>query len=406
MHKNSFTFTKEALDALQPSSKRQYFRDAKQSGLGAALMPSGTLSFQVIATIDGKTARIPIGKYNQHTKLEAIRKHCRDVLTEIDKGKNPVEAKREKRAQEKQEKIEGITVKDAVETYLKEKRTGKQKLELKESTKDSYRDKIGRLLGDHYEKPLTDITEELIAEKLRKTAKAQGATGARSLSAVWNWTRKQKAYRRLMGENPIKLYSEDHDGLYVAPKRTGFIRKEYLADWFDATDEEKHGECMVWLLLTGNRLEEARGLKWPDLDFKTGLYTLRDPKNRHDVELPIPAYLVDSLKARKKRSGRVFTMPAQNARIRGNISKAAGLPHRFTNHDLRRTFGTIGRTVCDHIMVKQLMNHLVSDITFDYSQLDGSDLAPQLRKVEAAILGHAGRELPAAENVVRMRAVS
>ena len=50
-----FTFTKEALDSLQPSGRRQYFRDAKQSGLGAALMPSGTLSFQAIYTWQGKT---------------------------------------------------------------------------------------------------------------------------------------------------------------------------------------------------------------------------------------------------------------------------------------------------------------------------------------------------------------
>ncbi len=398
-----FTFTKDKLASLKPTEKRQYFRDEKLPALGAALMPSGTLSFQVIATIDGKTARIPIGRFSEHTKLEAVRKRCRGVLTEIDKGNNPVAQKRDRRAQAAKDATKGVTVEQAVETYVDEKRSGKQKLPLKASTRDSYRNKIALLLRDDYQKPLADITEELIEERLKKVTQAQGATGARSLSAVWNWTRKQKAYRRLLGENPVKLHADYNDGLYVAPKRKTFIRKEYLSDWFDAVEQQKHGECLTWLLLTGNRLEEARGLDWSDLDFRTNLYTLRDPKNRTDVELPIPSYLVERLKERKgrRRTGRVFTMPAQNSRIRSEIAEAAELPKRFTNHDLRRTFGTIGRTVCDHVMVKQLMNHLVSDITFDYSQLDGSDLQPQLRKIEAAILQHAGRPLTST-NVVRL----
>ncbi|TDG13966.1 DUF4102 domain-containing protein [Seongchinamella unica] len=399
----SLNFTKAALENIDaPERGRLYIHDTKIPSLGIAVTDKGSKSFYVRGTVGGKTKRVTLGRFPA-MKVEQARKQAKKKLSEMVDGVDPI---KEKRAERAAENVSELTVKQAVEVYLKEKRKGKQKLPLKDSTKDSYRDKIKYLLGDDYEEPLVSITEELIAKKIADITPSQGATGCRSLSAVWNWTRKRKGNRGLIPENPVRLWSEDNDGLYVPPPRKGHIRKEYLEDWFNAVEAQKHGDCLAWLILTGNRLEEARGLEWADFDFRTGLYTLRDTKNRTEVELPIPEYFKDKLKKRKskEKTGPVFTMPAQNSRIRTEITKAAELPERFTNHDLRRTFATIGRTVCDHTMVKQLMNHLISDITFDYSQLDGSDLAQQLRKIEAAILEHAGRPLPS-ENVVKLEVV-
>jgi len=412
-HFTTFLFTKDRLDELTPSDKRQYYRDDKQDGLRVAVMPSGVKSFQVVYTRPPNPDRDPkdktgvwsLGKYDpKHTKLEAVRKACRAILAKVDSGIDPMDEKREKAAAVAEKQSGELTVKQAVEIYVDQKRTGKQKLPLKESTAASYKKTIAALLGDHYESTMVDIDEDLIAKQVGKASSpALASTGCRSLSAVWSWTRKKKEYRRVLPENPVKLFAEDSDGLYVAPKRTDHLRKEYLADFFDATDDHKHGECLQWMLLTGNRLEEARGLDWADLNFRTGLYTLHDPKNRTKVELPIPTSLVDALKARrgKKQSGRVFTMPTQNSRLRGDISDKIDLPFRFTNHDLRRSFATYGIQVCDHLKVKLLMNHLISDITFDYAQIAGADLVGEMRKIEAAILAHAGRTLPS-DNVVRL----
>ena len=94
-------------------------------------MPSGTLSFQVIATIDCKTARVPSVKFKQRTKTYAARKRCREILNQIDAEGNPVLEKRQKRTEAAQRVVEGFTPQEALANYLAEKRTGKQNLPLK-----------------------------------------------------------------------------------------------------------------------------------------------------------------------------------------------------------------------------------------------------------------------------------
>jgi integrase len=395
-------FTAADLDKLPTPTReegRQRYKDThpKANGLRLDVFPSGKMSFYVQGTFEGLTLKPAIGGYPA-LKIPEARNKALEKLNQMAKGINPVEEKRVKRAVKK---VTGLTVKGATETYVEEKLTGKQKLPLKKSTQESYKKKIKLLLGeDYYEGPLTDINEDVIAKRMKKITKSQGATGCRSLSAVWNWTRKQKKNRGLIPANPVKLYSDDNDGLYIPEARKNYLKEAYLVDWFDAVEglSDTPAEFMLFLMLTGVRLEEARSLEWGDIDFKTELYTLPDTKNLKTVELPLPRYLKQRLLKRREKSGRVFPV---SDRYCQTVSETIG--YKFTNHDLRRTFSTYGYQVIDYTKVEMLTNHIVSGVTADYIQVSPDALAKEHRKVEAHILGLAGRA--SISNVVPMERV-
>ncbi len=406
-----FKFTKTALRGIpgygQPQESMTRYYDTKVPQLGVTLQKSGNLTYHVRATIDGVTKRpgIPNGRFPAMPP-EIARERALEELSAVVKGNNPIE---QRQSEKVAQAVTGLTASGAVEVYLDEKRTGKQKLPLKDRTKSDYRYDIERLLGeDTYQGPLVDVTEDVISDcvrKMEKRSKAKAAAGCRSLSAVWNWTRKQKKNRGLVPENPVTLYAESIDGLYVPEPKANWLKEEYLAEWFDqveAIDDEQVSQFYLFLILSGVRLNEAEGLRWQDVNFKTNTYVLPDPKNRKSVEFPIPHHLRDKLYDRRKKEGRVFTVPNDGRTYRARVAEA--IDFDWTNHDLRRSFATYGLKVCDLVKVKLLMNHLLSgDITMgSYVQREGLDLAGELRKIEAEILRLAGRPV---DNVVKLEVV-
>ncbi|MCB1679143.1 MAG: integrase family protein [Halioglobus sp.] len=401
-----FKFGKTALEGIPRGDRLAYFYDTVIPQLGVTRQLSGKLTFHVRTTVNGKTKRIGIsnGRFPGMV-VDDAREKARTLLQDATRGTDPVADRRTQRAVDT---ATGLTVESAVETYLAEKRTGKQKLTLKESTKKDYRKDIKRLLGDdYYSGALVAVTEDIIAKRVRlmeKRSKAKTASGCRSLAAVWNWTRKQKQNRGLIPENPVTLYAESVDGLYVAERKTNYLPAEYLPAWFDAVeslDDAHVAQFFQFLLLTGVRLNEAMGLCWEHIDFKTNTYRIRDPKNRKPVELPLPGYLRERLYQRRQREGVVFDIPKDGRTYRAKVAEA--IEFKWTNHDLRRTFSTYGLKVCDLVKVKLLMNHLLSgDVTMGYVQRQGLDLASDLERIDNEILRLAGRPV---DNVVRLEAV-
>lgn len=402
-----FKFTKTALEGIPPGDKLAYFYDTKVPQLGVTRQLSGKLTFHVRTTSEGKTKRIGIEKGRfPGMAVETAQEKALEILNSETKGISTVAGRR---AQRRTDAVTGLSVQDSVDAYLEEKRTGKQKLPLKERTKKDYRYDIEQLLGEKaYSGPLVDVTEDELKKccrRMEKRSKAKAASGCRSLSAVWNWTRKQKANRGLIPENPVTLYAESEDGLYVPEPKANWLKEQYLPDWFDAVEAIEDAEVsqfFQFLILSGVRLNEALKLEWTDIDFKTSTYKLPDPKNRKSVEFPIPHYLRGKLIARRKKVGNVFNVPNEGRAYRAAVGEA--IEFHFTNHDLRRTFATIGVKVCDLVKVKLLMNHLMSgDVTMlNYVQRDGLDLADDLRKIECEILRLADRSV---DNVVKLGVV-
>ncbi len=123
------------------------------------------------------------------------------------------------------------------------------------------------------------------------------------------------------------------------------IQPHQLAAWWDAVTRLRntaHGDYFLTPMLTGLRKEEARTLRWADVDFKAATLIVHNTKNHSSPTLPIGPYLAALLNARERLGDLVFTSThGQIGNLRYSlegIAKASGV--KFMAHDLRRNSGT------------------------------------------------------------------
>ncbi|MBT3042953.1 MAG: integrase family protein [Candidatus Thiodiazotropha sp. (ex Codakia orbicularis)] len=383
-------FTKRCLDDLRPRKSRYYIYDVKVPQLGVTVYPSGSKSFHIRTTVHSQTRRIAIkkGKY-PGMKIAQARKAALDLLSEVAGGGDPVEKRRG-------EKIIEVTLREILERYLSERRD-RQNNPLKPYTKKDYRKAINETFKDYLDKPLTDITSDVVLKlyKARKEGSpSRASNAARVLSALFNFARVE--YRKADGEsyfssNPVDAIKE-RKLRYVAPRRKTHIAKENLRQWFDVVESIDTQDYLKFILLTGIRGGEADGLQWEHIDFNRESFTLVDPKNRETVELPLPSSLKVKLYERRQGSGKVFEVSDEGRWLRKTVIKKLGI--EFTRHDLRRTFATVAEGLdISWLSIKRLMNHKTqeSGVTEGYIMVDMDRLKAASKKVEEAILEAAGR---------------
>jgi integrase len=205
--------------------------------------------------------------------------------------------------------------------------------------------------------------------------------------------------------NPVRVLAEARAKRPVRA-RTNFIPIDQLGTWLTALDSYRsevrpqERACRredVWLLLhlllmTGLRSNEARSLKWSDVDLDAGTLTIRSEvaKNHRKAVLPLNAWLLEQLKTRHNE---VDTYVFQTQRACGyignlrrpleEIRERSGL--KVMPHDLRRTYATYLDSVgAPFGVIKQLLNHVSgSDITAQYVQKRGIE---ELRQYAERVL--------------------
>jgi hypothetical protein len=98
---NSKRITKKSVDALTcpPSKDRKFLWDADLSGFGVAAMPTGAKVYVVQYRQAGRSRRMKLGEHGRLTPDEA-RSLAKEVLGDIERGKDPIEEKRAKRTEQ------------------------------------------------------------------------------------------------------------------------------------------------------------------------------------------------------------------------------------------------------------------------------------------------------------------
>lgn len=396
-----FRFTKESLSKLEPSDRRMYFRDDKEPRLWVTVQTTGKLTFFAQCTVEGRTRRIgiPNGAFPAMT-VETARIAALKIASSVASGADPVQERRAKRATNE---LASLTVEDAVKAFCAGKvrrLSNGEKLPIKESTAADYKKKIKALLGaDLYGKPLIDLDEDTIAKRVAASSRTTGAAACRSLSSVWNWTAKQKEYRGKLPPNPVKEFAAFNEGLHVSAPRDRRLRNEHFPAFLAAVEAlpAVSREAVLWLCLTGNRVSEAEGLDWQDIDFRHSEYVLRDTKNRRPATLPIPSTLIQPLRMRRKESGRVFPLL-----IRKPVEAcAAVIGEKLSPHDLRRTHAGLCAAVLPETSGKRLQNRVLHDVFHQYIG-SSANLHDELAKVERLFYSLAGKPL---KNVKHLEAV-
>jgi integrase len=140
---------------------------------------------------------------------------------------------------------------------------------------------------------------------------------------------------------------------------------------------------LAWLLIhSGLRLDEARLLKWTEVNLEDRFFTVLDTKNHQKHTLPITNALLDMLsrrleerqsKPKVEQSAYIYPSPldpknpTSASRTFERLSKEIGF--EFTAHDLRRTVATVASDLgYDLDAIGAVLNHKKKGVTAGYIQ--------------------------------------
>jgi integrase len=383
-----------------PDSGQVFYRDSELKGF--ALRVGKTSKVYVAESkIAGKTIRVTIGKHGVFTTEEA-RSEAKAILGQVARHINPNDELRAKRAR-------SVTCAQVQEDYLKARKN------LKPTTIKDYRRIFNTYLGDWANKPLSEITKDMVERHHRKIGErspAQANLAFRYFRALVNFAMAQ--YEDSNGEsiirdNPVRRLSQTR-AWYRISRRQTLIKHYDLAPWYQAVmnltnttiapNREVIRDFLLLVLMTGLRRSEAAGLTWNRVDLKNRTITIKDTKNREDHILPITDYLFSMLSNRKAQAVNQFVFPNETGigglvdpkkQIR-NVVKESGV--EFTVHDLRRTFITIAESLdIPAYALKRLLNHKMNnDVTAGYIIADVERLREPMQKITDYILRCVGEK--------------
>ena len=304
------------------------------------------------------------------------------MLGEIAKGKDPKTGKRINT-------LRDITLREVLHKFLEMK-------PIRETTRRNYHYAVNRHFEDWLDMPITSISKDMVEQRhikltnspnrLNTSSHGRANNALKKLSALINFAadRYGTEDEPLIKINPVMRISRNRAWHKIHP-RQGIIPDHKLKDWYRAVCTLRYEvarDFMIFTLLTGMRFGETRLLKWSYVDFENKILTVPREITKCDREhrLPLSDFLIGLLRKRKiyrKSSDWVFP----STRLRNKpISAGVGFVQRvraksnvkFTMHDLRRTFLTMGEKLEVPIYaLKRLVNHSVSnDMTGRYLVLD------------------------------------
>lgn len=395
---NGIKLTKTIVDKLEPieGKSQSFFRDASLKGFALRITSSGVKSFIVETRINGKVKRVTLGKYGNLT-VEEARKQAKSLLGSVAKGEDPI-------AEKKAQKVHAMTLKQVFNEYLKTRK------DLKPRTLTDYQCVLHEVVPDWLDKPLINITREMIAKRHAQhgqtNSRARANNAMRVLRALFNFA----IYEYQTGEgqpiitiNPVKYLSHTRAWYRVDRKQT-VIKPHQLAAWYKAVimlvEVDNYRNALLWhdyfllLLFTGMRKMEAASLKWSDIDLKSKTITLQDTKNHEIHTLPMSDFVFDLMERRSRNKTSEYVFPADSKtgyiyepkKAVNRVVELSGVP--FTLHDLRRTFATIADSLdLPAYALKRLLNHKMNnDVTAGYIMKDVERLRKPMQQIANFIL--------------------
>lgn len=380
------------------SCGQMIYRDSDLMGF-CLRVGTKTKIYFVESKLRTKTLRVTIGRHDVFT-LDDARTQAKVYLADIARGHNPLEAEKARRSLQ-------VSLLDVLNDYIQ------TRVNLKASSIEDYRRTFKQYLGDWQNKPLIDITKDMVEAKFRKIGEDSPAMAnktMRNFRAVVNYA--MLKYENTNGDsifrvNPVNRLTQLR-AWYRVNRRNTLIKNHELAAWYSAVmnlkndsvapNRETIRDFLLFLLFTGLRRSEAANLKWSNVDFKDKSFLIKDTKNHDDHELPMTTFLFDMLVSRKTKSTSQYVFPNETDKggltdpkkqIR-NVVNESGVS--FSSHDLRRTFITIAESLdIPAYSLKKLLNHrMQNDVTAGYIIMDVGRLRAPMQKITDYILSCVG----------------
>jgi integrase len=339
-----------------------------------------------------KTARVKLGHFPQISVQEA-RDLAKEEIRRMEKGRNPHQARNPK-----------LTVKAAIEDYIN------GAVDLQPRTIEGYRYHLEKYLTPIHYLPLSDLgtkpakVRELFLTLSKEKGKATANGVMRTLGAAYNGMRELNPE---LPPNPVRR------GVIRMHKIQG--RKERIQDdgfpaWGTALQTLRNPvrrAMRLFFLLTSQRDEAVRTMRWENVDFKREKIHYPDPKGGPDAafDLPMSPQVKEVLEFVRTFStedwafgGSEWVWPTYARKSRDithiNTSREDEKPELLGAHDLRRTFISIGYEVAPNKFISYIANHACKDtITDEYFVPSTEAVRRVLTDVDRTILNKIGIEL-------------
>jgi integrase len=399
MHITNNFISRLKISDISNAAKEWRHYDDNIKGFGVRITKGGVKAYFVEKRIDRKSHRITLGRY-PYLSVDAARHKANEFLSKIANGINPIIEKEESAVQSSR----NITLQIAFNDYIHARKN------LKSSTISVYTRTMRLYFGDWKDKPLVSITKELVAKrhaKIGESSKSCANLSMQLLRAIFTFASGQyddSNERSFFADNPTKIISHARSWFDIK-QRTSIIKQCELPRWYSAVQElsiSNKGfivrDCLLLILFTGLRKEEAAQLKWKNVSFSNRTLTITETKNKLQHMLPLSDYIFDLLQARYNNASTTFNSEyvflgsgasGHLVEPRKQIAKVAKTSDiSFTLHDLRRTFITIAESLdISMYTLKKLLNHKSSsDITAGYIIVDVERLRKPMQMITDKLL--------------------
>lgn len=351
-------------------------------GFGVRVTAAGARAWIAERRVGGKTVRRTLGKVEGRGAISAddARADMVEVSGELQRGVDRLATQRAERlARSTATAGDALTFRVALTEYLKLKRRVKDGKGLKDRTKADYAAmtacggaaKNGRPFADGELATIADTPlHKIAAADVRAVHVAALERGERRavyamqvLRAVLNW------HGVKVPDNPLGKEVAGRDRI-VLGKTAGDPRPippERLPAWWKAAGVVPNREAadyLRFLLLTGARGGEVKGIRARDVDLAGARVVLPDTKNRKDHTLLLSrqaAAIIAPYLKEKRPTENAFKIVDPRHTLTA-INEAAGV--EITPHDLRATFASVAEELCSAYSVKRMMNHAdAGDVT-------------------------------------------
>ena len=366
--------------ATAPKTGRRELWDSVVPGLHVRITERGTKTYAVMARLRGKQFRLALGRHGVIGLAEA-RQKARDILSDLETGKDPRDQKRLLR-EAPSELVEDV-VEDFIERHVRRHTRPRSAAESERVLKNRAAVKWrGQSIRDISRRDIIDLLDEMA-----ETAPGAATRARAVLSKFFNWC----LDRGILDTSPaIRL---PRPAPVVERDRVlGDEEARILWSAFDAMAEPL-GPFYKILLLTGQRRGEVATMQWDHIDIGQAVWTIPRELVKADRvhEVPLSGLAIDILSRVGRKGKFVFTtrtdgdMPINGfskakavvdlkvAAIADQIASEQGAKPKtiaeWRIHDLRRTCGTgMARLGIDSATISRVLNHAEGGVTKIYNR--------------------------------------
>lgn len=390
--------TKRLIDSIVAKDGDIVVWDDALAGFGVRVKPSGVKSFCIqYRNAQGRSRRLTIGRYGRLT-VDQARTLAKEHLGRVDKGKDPIEIKRQER--------QAVTMKELAARYLEEHARPKKRPASVARDQRLIERFILPAMGARKIKEVTRADVAALHHKIGQETPIQAnrtlAVLSKMMTLAIRWGLKE-------GDNPCRYVER-----FKERKRERYLSADELARLGKAlNDAEASGanpgplNAIRLLVLTGARLGEVLGLRWEWVDFDRSCIRLPESKTGAKV-IPLGGPALELLRGLPRQAGNPHVFPGQklgrhlsdiNATWRKTRDAAKLKGVRL--HDLRHSFASVGAGSGVSLpVIGALLGHSEPATTARYAHLADDPLREAADKIAGQVAAALSRE--ATDNVVAL----